>query len=84
MTVEVIEQVVSVIEVVETELVLQVVERVQVVELGISGPQGVAGEQGPAGATVLVDELADRPLTADEGDLFAARDTEQFFIWLGA
>jgi hypothetical protein len=83
-TVEVLEQVVSVIELTETEIVLQTVETVNIVEVGIAGPQGATGAQGPAGGTVLVDELADRPVSATEGDLFAARDTEDLYIWFGA
>jgi hypothetical protein len=83
MLVEVTAPVTTIVELTETELLVQTVESVQVVEVGIAGPQGVPGPTGATGATVLVDALADRPLTADDGDLFAANDTEEFFIWLG-
>lgn len=48
-TVDVTEQVVSVVEVTETEAVIQTVDRVQVIEMGIAGPQGVPGPTGPVG-----------------------------------
>lgn len=69
----------STIQIVEVVNSVVVESSREVIVVGIAGPQGPPGSGG-----AIVDALADRPLTADEGALFAATDTEQLFIWFAA
>ena len=42
---------------------------------------GVQGPQGPAGQGISTGTLAARPLSATEGDMYAATDTNELFMW---
>lgn len=57
--------------VVETELI-------NVVKIEDGGAQG---PQGPPGTGTVAGLLSARPLTSVEGNMYAATDTDQVFIW---
>lgn len=53
----------------------------EVVEVQTGGVQGPQGPTGAAGGGIIADVLANRAVSANEGDLFASTDTNEFFIW---
>ena len=67
------------VEVVDNTDVLTIKETlIEVVEVQTGGVQGPAG---PQGGGISSGTLAARPASSSEGDLYAATDTDEVFIW---